>query len=175
MSAKQKAETVARQAQADGLDVQMGVTVPSPGTVAPYFGCRIRELTLETSASEWPTSLDRTEPHQCAAIFNAGNPPDYRVEVGQSVKFVAHHWLMYLDEFRDEESGELKPGPVLVLYDRDGKTLKSTSQFAPRRLKAALELYTPADWQRGITFCIWDRPSRMPGRHYHDIRIVVDQ
>lgn len=140
--------------------------------VQPYNGVRIRDLTIETPAYDWPTSLDRNEPSQRAAIFAAGNPPDFRAEVGEKKLFVAHHWLIYMDEFMDEESGELKPGPVLVLYNADGQTLKSTSQFGPRRLKAALELYGREDWQRGITFQVWDRPSKRPGRHYHDIRIV---
>lgn len=141
--------------------------------VQHYYGCRIRELAVDTPASDWPTSLDRRIPEQRAAIFAALNPPDYRVEVGQTLTITAHHWLIYLDEFEDSDSGEMRPGPVLVLYDHEGKMLKTTSQFAPRRLKAALELYGPEDWQRGITFIIRDRPSRKPGRHYHDLRIAI--
>lgn len=141
--------------------------------VLHYYGCRLRELTIDTPASDWPTSLDQREPEQRAAIFAAGNPPDFRVEVGQTVTVTAHHWLIYLDEFEDSDSGEIRAGPVLVLYDREGKMLKTTSQFAPRRLKAALELYGPEDWQRGITFIVSARPTRKPGQHYHDVRVAI--
>jgi hypothetical protein len=140
-----------------------------------YHGCRIRDLTVDTRATDWPTSLDRAEPSQRAAVFNAGNPADVRIELGGSVCFRAHHWLMYAEERHDEESGELRTFATLVLFNAEGKTFKTTSQFAPRRLKAALELYSPEDWQRGVTFVVTDRASRMPGRHYHDIRIAVDQ
>jgi hypothetical protein len=140
----------------------------------PYNGVAIRELTVNTPANQWPTSLDASVPEQCAAIFNAGNPPDVSVGLGEVITFVAVHWLIYLEEFEDEETGELRPGPVLTLYDRDGRTFRTTSQFAPRRLKAALELYSKNEWIKGITFVIRDRPSKRPGRHYHDIRIVVD-
>lgn len=170
---KSRVQEVIEKAHTEGLPLQTADKALTPAHLAQYNGVRIRDLTIDTPASEWPTSLDRSVPEQRAAIFNAGNPPDFRVEVGQTVNFTAHHWLMYLDEFEDEETGELRPGPVLVLFDKDGKMMKSTSQFAPRRLKAALELYGPADWQRGITFIVQDRPSKRPGRHYHDIRIVI--
>lgn len=140
----------------------------------PYHGCRIRDLTPDTPASMWPTSLDKTEPSQRAAIFNAGNPADVTCPLGGKVTFTACHWLMYIDERMDEESGEVKALAVLVLFDCDGKTFKTFSQFAPRRLKAALELYAPDQWINGVTFVVTDRASKMPGRHYHDIRIVIN-
>lgn len=139
-----------------------------------YNGCRIRDLTPDTPAHDWPTSLNRSVPEQRAAIFNAGNPADVRIEIGGCVKFTAHHWLMYAETREDEETGELRTFATLVLFNAEGKTFKTTSQFAPRRLKAALELYAPSDWQRGVTFVVTDRASRMPGRHYHDIRIALD-
>lgn len=147
--------------------------LPQARSVAEYNGCRIRELTVDTPADQWPTSLDRREPSQRAAIFNAGNPADVTVGLGQSITFTAVHWLMYVDERQDEESGEVKQLGVLVLFDREGKTFKTFSQYAPRRLKAALELYAPTDWIRGVTFVVTDRASKMPGRHYHDIRISI--
>lgn len=172
-----KARTI-KQVEQDGADAARCVMeMDKPGdarSVAPYYGCRIKELTIDTPATEWPTSLDRREPSQRAAVFNAGNPPDVSCELGKTVYFTAVHWLIYLSEFEDEETGEIKPGPVLTLFDREGKMFRSTSQFAPRRLKAALELYTPAEWVKGIRFMIQDRPSKRPGRHYHDIRIVLD-
>lgn len=140
----------------------------------PYYGVPIRELTIDTPATGWPTSLNGHVPEQRAAIFNAGNPADVSVGLGETVTFTAVHWLIYLEEFEDVESGEIKPGPVLTLFDRDGKTFRTTSQFAPRRLKAALEWYTPEEWIKGITFVIRDRVSKRPGRHYHDIRIIVN-
>lgn len=148
--------------------------LPEEGvTLMAYYGVPLRELTEDTPAHLLPTSLDVREPAQRAAVFAAGNPADVSVGVGETVHFIAHHWLIYVDMFTDQESGELRPGPVLVLYDEHGKTLKTTSQYGPRRLKAALELYGPDDWAAGIEFIIHDRPSKRPGRHYHDVRIAA--
>lgn len=175
MARNLKAEKVAEAAQAQGLEV----ILPSPAQpargLAQYNGVRIAELTLDTPASQWPTSLDIAVPEQRAAVFAAGNPADVTCPTRGEIVFKAVHWLIYLSEFENEETGEVRPGPVLCLFGPDGKFFKSTSQFAPRRLKAALELYTAEEWIHGITFHITDRDSKRPGRHYHDIRIVVDQ
>lgn len=141
----------------------------------PYYGVPIRDLRIDTPATEWPTSLDRRVPEQRAAIFAAGNPADVSCPLGGTITFTAVHWLIYLQEFLNEETGEVAPGPVLTLYDREGRTFRSTSQFAPRRLKAALELYSPDEWINGITFVVRDRPSKRPGRHYHDVRVAIEE
>lgn len=135
----------------------------------------LRQLTIDTPASEWPTSLDRRDPAHRALIFAAGNPPDVVVPTGGSVTIRAVHWLASCSELIDEESGEARTVYALTLFNVDGKMLRTTSAYALRRLRAALELYTPSEWAEGIDFVIRDRASRMPGRHYHDVRILPRQ
>lgn len=133
-------------------------------------------LTPGMALTECPTSLNINDPVQRAMLFNAGNPADYQIQNGQPVRIKAVHWLAYPEERIDEKSGEVVQYGVLVLFDAAGKTFKTTSEYAPRRLRAALELYGAEEWRRGVTFEVTPRPSkRHPGGTYHDIRICVDE
>ena len=106
-------------------------------------------------------------------MFAAGNPADHRIDSTNTCMVTAHHWLAYPDEREDPETGEVRQFATIVLFDKHGKFFKTTSAYAPRRLKAAIELFTPEDWARGVTFLITVRLSSQK-RPYHDIRVVVD-
>ena len=107
-------------------------------------------------------------------MFAAGNPADYKFSEQGVCTITAHHWLIYPDERMDEETGEVRQFAVCVLFDAQGKFFKTTSLFAPRRMKAAIELFSPKDWQDGVTFIVRQRRG-LTGRTYHDIRVLVDQ
>ena len=137
---------------------------------------RTLAITPDMPITEVPTSLDIRDPRQRAMLFNCGNPADYQLNGQGTLKIKATHWVVYPESRTDEKTGEVKDYAVIVLIDHDGKTFKSTSEYAPRRLRAALELYSRAEWDAGVTFVITPRPSkRHPGGTYHDIRIAIDE
>lgn len=156
-----------------------------PGESAPLDGgavliprseTRTLAIAPDMPMTEVPTSLDIRDPHQRAMLFNAGNPADYQFNGQSQLVIKATHWVVYPESRTDEKSGEVRDYAVIVLIDHAGKTFKSTSEYAPRRLRAALELYSRAEWDAGVTFLITPRPSkRHPGGTYHDIRIVMDE
>lgn len=149
---------------------------PSAGEqeIVPWAPPLPPQITPGMSLAECPTSLDRHDPRQRAWIFAAGNPADYQLEGRPELTIRAVHWLVYPDERTDEHSGEVSQYAVLVLFDSEGRFFKTTSEYAFRRLRAALDLYSRAEWDRGIAFQVRARPSRRhPGGTYHDIRICV--
>ena len=133
-----------------------------------------RSLTIDTPITECPTNLDIHNPRERALLFAAGNPADYRIGAENSCIITAHHWLAYPDEREDPETGEVRQFATIVLFDKVGKFFKTTSAYAPRRLKAAIELFSAADWKNGITFVVTVRLSQQK-RPYHDIRVLVDE
>lgn len=133
-----------------------------------------RHMTLDTPITECPTNLDSRNPAHRALLFAAGNPADHRIGSDNRCIITATHWLAYPDEREDPETGEVRQFATIVLFDREGKFFKTTSAYAPRRLKAAIELFTPADWAKGITFIVTVRLGQAK-RPYHDIRIIVDE
>lgn len=133
-----------------------------------------RHLTMDTPITECPTNLDPKNPAHRALLFAAGNPADHRIGSDNRCIITATHWLAYPDEREDPETGEVRQFATICLFDRNGKFFKTTSAYAPRRLKAAIELFTPADWSKGITFVVTVRLGQQK-RPYHDIRIIVDE
>lgn len=147
---------------------------PETAAPPPHNGVALRRLNIDTPVSEWPTSLDRRNRAHRALIFGALNPADVKLETGATVDFRAKDWLYYVDERLDPETGELRQMATLVLFDSAGRMFKTSSAFAPRRLQAAISLYSAEEWSAGITFRVTSRKSATPGRYYHDIRIVED-
>lgn len=155
-------------------DVGSEITDAAPphyGAPAPYCDTRSMTVTADTPLHMCPTSLDLTDARQRALAFACGNPGDLEFDSHGVARVRAVHWLIMPDEAEDPETGEIRQFGRLVLIQADGRFFRTTSAFAPRRLRAALELYSPAEWQLGIDFIITRRLSRR-GRTYHDFRIA---
>lgn len=167
-------------------DTPASAEVPTPGLPAPSYypppvertglngSSMTRHLTIDTPITECPTNLDPANPKHRALLFDAGNPADYKVGADNQCVVTATHWLVYPEEREDEETGEVRQFAVVVLFDREGKFFKTTSQFGPRKMKAAIELFKAPDWERGVTFIITVRIGQRK-RPYHDIRVVMDE
>jgi hypothetical protein len=122
-----------------------------------------------------PTNLDLSTRRGKALAIAAGNPSDLRFGPDKKIKIVVTHWLLFPDVVLDPETGELKPCTRTVLFDKNGQTYRTTSDFAPKRLEAALQLFEPGEWKVGIPFIITERESRQPGRTYHDMRVELPE
>lgn len=133
-----------------------------------------RQMTIDTPITECPSNLDPSKPRDRALMFACGNPADYRIGPDNQCVITATHWIIYPNESEDPETGEVKQFATVVLFDRHGKFFKSSSAYAPRRMKSAIELYKPHEWERGVTFIVTVRLSQQK-RPYHDIRVALDE
>ena len=127
----------------------------------------------DSDPNTWTTNLDVSDPRQRAVFIGATNPADVDMGERDCLRFVATHYLVYPDEILNRETGELQPGGRLVLIDKEGKTFKTCSEFAPKTFKKILALYNDEEWRAGIAFIITSRKSRGgPGR-YIDLRVEI--
>lgn len=156
---------------APALDAGPSADVPPRlGALAPYARKRDLMVDADTPLHQCPTSLDVADPQQRALLFACGNPGDIEFDANGVACVRAVHWLIMPDEGEDPETGEVRQFARLVLIQADGRFFRTTSAFAPRRLRAALELYSPAEWAEGVTFIVSRRQSKR-GRTYHDFRV----
>ena len=123
--------------------------------------------------TEWSTNLDVTTPRGKAMLIAACNPADVVLGDQTSVRFVATNYIVYPDEALNWETGEIIQVGRMVLIDKDGRTFKSTSDFAPHSLKRILALYNEDEWRAGIPIIITSRKSRGGPGYYHDLRVEL--
>lgn len=124
----------------------------------------------DATLAKCPSNIDSSTLRGKALLLAAGNPGDYEF-LGGIVRIVATHWLIYAEERADPETGEIAIFARTVLFDAEGRSFRTSSAHAPHRIQAALDLFEPADWERGIPFIIRERMSTKTKRIYHDIRL----
>lgn len=132
--------------------------------LAPTPGCSIREC---------PTNLDLDSEQGKALAVAAGNPADIVIGEDGTCRIDAVAFIVFPDERADPDSGEVSVFARVVLFDKDGRTFRTTSAFAPSRLAAILDLYGPERWKTGIPIVIRERKSRTGMGSYHDMRVEV--
>lgn len=142
---------------------------PEVTSVAPVVRRGRMIPTMDTPLSACPTNIDISTDGGKAMMMAAGNPCDIQFGSDGVATIVATHYLIYPTERVDEDTGELSQYCCTVLFDSQGRTLRTTAAHAPHRIAAACDLWGPDDWASGITFTIRQRMGKM-GRTYHDIR-----
>jgi hypothetical protein len=120
---------------------------------------------------EGMTNLDLTTNRGKALFLAAGNPGSIQFDEHGRMCILATHFVIFPDTSVDPETGEEREFTRTVLFDASGQTYRTSSAYAPRRLRAALALWTASDWASGIPFVITERKSRKTGRTYHDMRV----
>jgi hypothetical protein len=135
----------------------------------------------DTPITQCPTNLPLSTMEGRKLMFAAGNPSDLVIDdnnkdrVGRPfLEITVHYYLGYPEEFTDPDTGEVTEGTRYCFFTKEGQTFKTSSAHAWKRVKAMLELFTPEEWQDGITLRITQRKSRNPQRQspYHDIRLA---
>lgn len=116
------------------------------------------------------TNLDLTKFAGKAWLLKAGSPGDYEVTMEKPLRMTAHAYVVFPDSTEDEKSGEIKEHPRAVLFDKDGKTFRTSAAHAPTRLLIVCAMYSPQQWVEGIPFVITARRGKRD-RVYHDIQI----
>jgi len=127
----------------------------------------------DLSLADCPTNLDLTTLSGKAMALACGNPSDLDFGDRGHVSICAHYWLIFPDVGVDPNTGEYHEFTRTCLIDEEGSVYRTTSSYAPGRLKAVLSLFSPVDWSKGIWFRIAERKSRKTGRTYHDIRVLT--
>lgn len=145
--------------------------------IGPYPAPAPRPGRYELQTADGPiegfTNLDLATHRGKALFLNAGNPGDLALQGEGQVRILATNFLLYPDMGTDPETGEERQFTRTVLFDAQGCTYRTTSEFVPRRMRAALALWSAEDWAKGIPFVITERRSRKTGRTYHDLRVEV--
>lgn len=149
-----------------------GLHLLPAGPIGPIVHGRYQLQTPE-GPIEGFTNLDLTTQRGKALFLNAGNPGDIQFDEDGCARILATNFLLYPDSGIDPETGEERQFTRTVLFTADGATYRTTSDFAPRRMRAALALWTTAEWAKGIPFRVTERRSRKTGRTYHDLRVEV--
>lgn len=127
---------------------------------------------MQADLWDWPTTLDLSTPRGRALAVHAGNPADVQFTTEDTIRFRACDFLVYPDEVTNQKTGEIVQGCRVVMFDREGRTFKTTSEYIAHRLAAVLQLYTVQEWRDGIPFVITRRPSkRHPGGSYHQLEV----
>lgn len=129
--------------------------------------------TKEMRLVDCPSNIDASTIQGKAMLLAAGNPGDLEFVEGK-VRICATHFVVFPEERPDPETGEIHTFARTVLFDRQGRSFRTTSAHAPHRIQAALDLFGPDDWANGVSFVIRERMSAKTKRIYHDIRLDVE-
>lgn len=121
-----------------------------------------------------PTNLDLSTPIGKALAFNALGESDYEITPEGPTRIEAVSYLVYPATVWNEETGEINEFSWIVLFDKLGKTVKTTSDVVKQRIVQVLSMYSPAEWKQGIKLLVVPRVSRKSKRVYHDVRIDMD-
>lgn len=160
---------------ADGSNGQLAPTVaPVQETVEQRGLPTLFHEGIYTDMRQWPTNLNFADAREKVMAFNAGNPADIQLPQEGALRIIAHRFILIPEEREDEETSEVKQFATLVLFDAKGKTFKTSSAWAWRRAKAAVELFTQEEWDLGIPFKIQLKMSQRK-RPFHDIRIELQK
>jgi hypothetical protein len=116
------------------------------------------------------TNLDLTTFAGKALILKAGSPGDYDVKADKPLRMIVHAYAVFPETLVNEETGEVKEITRTVLFDREGKTFRTSAAHAPTRFLIAASLFTPQQWVNGIPFVVTARTGKRD-RVYHDIQI----
>lgn len=131
------------------------------------------EVDLRTPFAALPTNINLTTKHGRALAQAATQIADYQLDQQGRCMLRVTHWLLYPDIIENEQTGELDEVVWLVLFDKDGKTFKTTGYAGRQAIRAAAELFSAYEWAEGIPFIITSRLNSNK-RICHDIRIVLD-
>lgn len=134
----------------------------------------ILHVNQDTLLADCPTNLDLSTPIGKALAFNALGESDYELTPEGPTRIEAVSYLVYPATMWNEETGEINEFSWIVLFDKLGKTVKTTSDVVKQRIIQVLSMYSPAEWKQGIKLLVVPRVSRKSKRVYHDVRIDMD-
>jgi hypothetical protein len=164
-------QTTAATAESASSTALISQSSPAPNEQVPC----IKASSWELANDEFRTNLKRDTPRGKAMLLNAMSPADIDLGPEGTVVFIAVAYVCYNDEVESQETGEVVRCVRTVFIDREGRTFRTTSESGLRKVAAMMAVYTPQEWAVGIAMRVTLRKSRLPGRHYHDIRVVVPE
>lgn len=145
------------------------------GSCVPGHNGRLYPV-VGTPLTRCPCNFDVTTFKGKAMLLQAGEPGDIELRPGEELVIRAVHFLIYPEERIDEETGAVSTFARTVLFDKEGRHFRTTSAHVPHRITAALDLFGPEEWEKGIPFVICERPSkRHKGGTWHSIRVLQEQ
>lgn len=134
----------------------------------------ILHVNQDTVLANCPTNLDLSTPRGKALAFNALGESDYEISQAVPTRIDAVSYLVYPCTMWNEETGEISEFSWIVLFDKLGKIVKTTSDIVKQGIVQLLSMYSPAEWASGIKLMVEPRVSRKSKRIYHAIKIDMD-
>lgn len=120
---------------------------------------------------KWPMSFERLDNEALVAIANAQLRADTEITLEKPATIRLHDWVVMPSDQLDEETGELHQFLTLILWDEQGRTVKTTSSVVMRRLGTWLQLWPDRQW-RHLEITISTYASRKnPQQTYHDAKV----
>jgi hypothetical protein len=156
------------------------------GDDTPPVGCHTRALTIVdepparsfvprqgTPLALCPSNIDYGTQRGRALAIKAGSPQDIVMPEDGVVRIVCVNYIIVPDSRIDEKTGEIREFAQCCFFDSAGRHFRTSAAHGPFRLKAICDLYSDAEWQRGIPLRISVRKSKR-GTMYHDIQIDLE-
>lgn len=142
------------------------------GEIAPLEE-NLSLITPATPLDRCPTNLDLADPKQAAIAVNAMGIPDVTLDKTGRAVIKTRYVLSYGDWIPREDGTGYDAVIYTVLISKDGSMFKTSGVFGPRAARAALELFSRADWERGVTCVVTERQTAK-GRRAHSIQWLFD-
>jgi hypothetical protein len=130
-------------------------------------------ITPDTPLSKCPTNLVLEDPRQAALAIAALGVADIAIDQTGRATIKATNYLIYGDYMPRQDGTGFDPVVFVALITEDGRVFRTSSVYAPRAIRGAVELYSASEWKRGITFLISERQTK-DRKIAHDIRILFD-
>jgi hypothetical protein len=122
-----------------------------------------------------PTNLNLGTTRGRAMLANAAQPGELALVPGHALRVRVHWWVVMPDRSVNPDTGEVSDFMRTCLIDAAGKVYRTSSEYAPGRVSALQDCFTPEEWERGIPVVIEGRPSkRHPGGTAHYISVDME-
>ena len=143
--------------------------------VATWLPVELRMPRRDTRVQDYPASFDTKTFQGRAMLLNAAGSGDIQFGADGNARITACNWCILWDESTDETTGEVSEFTRLVLFDKDGRTLSTTSAVAPRRMQRILQAFNKEEWEKGLPLVLIEKKTRDGKRTYHDLKVDLSQ
>jgi hypothetical protein len=118
------------------------------------------------------TNLDLSTKKGAVALVNSATEGDLSFGEGGVLLMDMAYYVISVEEYPDEETGELRRGPRTVLIDPKGKTFVTTSAYVPLAMNRIVQSLAAGGLTLPVKVQLRERRSRKSKRTYHELRLI---
>lgn len=143
-----------------------------PGHIAITGRGLLEGLPVPTLIADRPTNIDLSTDSGKVAYINAQGVADYNGDDALDVPIALTRYIVMPADAVDEESGEIRLYPRIVLITSSGESYGFSSEVVLRRLASLIAVFGPGPWVPAINVVVSARKGKRSGRTYHDLKIA---